>query len=80
MITIRVKGRQKPARHLYATPLAQPLPRELLMVPTLISSDPSSRFIGIANLSGEDVLLPARTSVTLLQAGQQRHPVHCWRQ
>ena len=38
------------------------------MVPTLISSDPSSRFIGIANLSGEDVLLPARTSVVLLQA------------
>ena len=66
--SIRVTGRQNPACHLYATPLAQPLPRGLLTVPALIGSDPSNRFITIANLSGEDVLLPARTSVALLQA------------
>ena len=38
------------------------------MVPTLISSDPYSRFVRVANLSDEDVLLPARTPVAVLQA------------
>ena len=68
MTTIRVTGRQKPACHLLASPLAQPLPSWLLMVPTLISSDPYSRFVRVANLSDEDVLLPARTPVVVLQA------------
>ena len=68
MITSRVTGRQKPACHLYASPLAQPLAHGLLMVPTLIGSAPYNRFIRIANLSGEDVLLPARPSVALLQS------------
>ena len=57
MTTIRVTGRQKPACHLLASPLAQPLP-----------SDPYSRFVRVANLSDEDVLLPARTPVAVLQA------------
>ena len=61
MSTIRVTGRQTPACHLLASPLAQPLPSGLLMVPTLISSDPHIR-------SDEDVLLPARTPVDVLQA------------
>ena len=68
MTTIRVTGRQKPACHLLASPLAQPLPSGLLMVPTLISSDPYSRFVRVANLSDEDVLLPSRTPVAVLQA------------
>ena len=68
MITIRVTGRQKPACHLIASPLAQPLPRRPSLVPTLASSDPYHRFIRIANKSAEDVLLPARTSVALFQA------------
>ena len=68
MTTIRVTGRQKPACHLPASPLAQPLPSGLLMVPTLISSDPHSRLVRVANLSDEDVLLPARTPVAVLQA------------
>ena len=68
MTTIRVTGRQKPACHLLASPLDQPLPSGLLMVPTLISSDPYSRFVRVANLSDEDVLLPARTPVAVLQA------------
>ena len=43
MSIIRVTGRQTPACHLLASPLAQPLPSGLLMVPTLvISSDPQS--------------------------------------
>ena len=67
MSTIRVTGRQKPACHLLASPLAQPLPRGLLMVPTLSSSDPYSRFVRVANLSNEDVLLPARTPMAVLQ-------------
>ena len=68
MTTIRATGGQKPACHLLASPLAQPLPSWLLMVPTLISSDPYSRFVRVANLSDEDVLLPARTPVAVLQA------------
>ena len=68
MTTIRETGRQKPACHLLASPLAQPLPSGLLMVPTLISSNPYSRFVRVANLSDEDVLLPARTPVAVLQA------------
>ena len=68
MTTIRVTGRQKPACHLLASPVAQPLPSGLLMVPTLISSDPYSRFVRVANLSDEDVLLSARTPVAVLQA------------
>ena len=68
MPTVRVTGRQKPACHLFAAPLAQPLPHGLLMVPTLVSSDPYSRFVKVANLSDEDVLLPARAPAALLQA------------
>ena len=63
MITIRMRDRQKRACRLFASPLAQPLAHGLLMVPTLINSDPYNRFIRIANLSAEDVLLPARTPV-----------------
>ena len=68
MPTVRVTGRQKPACHRFAAPLAQPLPHGLLMVPTLVSSDPYSRFVKVANLSDEDVLLPARAPAALLQA------------
>ena len=68
MATIRVTGRKKPACHLFAAPLAQPLPYGLLMVQTLVSSDPYSRFVRVANLSDEDAFLPARTTVALLQA------------
>ena len=38
------------------------------MVPTLISSDPYSRFVRVANLTDEDGLLPARTPVAVLQS------------
>ena len=68
MATIRVTGRKKPACHLFAAPLAQPVPYGLLMVQTLVSSDPYSRCVRVANLSDEDAFLPARTTVALLQA------------
>ena len=38
------------------------------MVRTLVHGDPYSRFVRFANLSDEDMLLPVRTPVVLLQA------------
>ena len=35
---------------------------------TLVSSDPYTRFVRVAHLANEDVLLPASTPVALLQA------------
>ena len=51
LATIRIKGAQKPLRQLLASPLAQPPPGGLLLVPTLVSEDATQRCVRIANLS-----------------------------
>ena len=67
--TLRVTGVLTPRpQPLLATPLARPLPGGLLIVPTLVSSDPHSRYVRIANLSSEDYFLQRRTPVALLHA------------
>ena len=58
LATIRITGVQKPLRQLLASPLAQPLPGGLLLVPTLVSEEATQRCIRIANLSEEDYILP----------------------
>ena len=50
--------------------MAHPLPKGLLLVPTLVSSDSRSRYVRIANLSEEDVLLPAKTPVAIYQTAE----------
>ena len=57
---------QKPLRQLLASPLAQPLPGGLLLVPTLVSEDATQRCVRIANLSEENYILPSRTPVAIL--------------
>ena len=37
LVTLRITGVQRPSRPLLASPLAQPLPRALLLIPTLVS-------------------------------------------
>ena len=68
LATIRITGVQKPLSQLLASPLAQPLPGGLLLVPTLVSEDATQRCVRIANLSEEDYILPSRTPVAVQQA------------
>ena len=68
LATIRITGAQKPLRQLLASPLAQPLPGGLLLMPTLVSEDARQRCVRIANLSEEDYILPSRTPVAVLHA------------
>ena len=66
LATIRITRMQKPLRQLLASPLAQPLPGGLLLVPTLVSEDATQRCVRIANLSEENYILPSRTPVAIL--------------
>ena len=68
LATIRITGVQKPLRQLLASPLAQPLPVGLLLVPTFVSEDATQRCVRIADLSEEDYILPSRTPVAVLHA------------
>ena len=68
LATIRITGVQKPLRQLLVSPLAQPPPGGLLLVPTLVSEDATQRCVRIADLSEEDYILPSRTPVALLYA------------
>ena len=45
LVTLRITGVQRPSRHLLASPLAQPLPRGLLLIPTLVSGDATERCV-----------------------------------
>jgi hypothetical protein len=66
--TVRVTSTQKLSRQLLAMPLAEPLPGGLLLVPTLVSADPSKRFLRIANILDTDVVLPRRARLATLHA------------
>ena len=68
LVTLRITGVQRPSRHLLASPLAQPLPRGLLLIPTLVSGDATQRCVRLANLSAEDYILARRTPVVVLHA------------
>ncbi|KAK7478085.1 hypothetical protein BaRGS_00030691, partial [Batillaria attramentaria] len=68
MTTVRVTGPRDQNCSLMAAPLGQPLPGGLVVVPTLLEGDSKHRFVRMANLSPEDVLLPARTPVAWLHA------------
>ena len=68
LVTLRITGVQRPSRHLLASPLAQPLPRGLLLIPTLVSGDVTQRCMRLANLSAEDYILARRTPVAVLHA------------
>ena len=61
LATIRITEVQKPLRQLLVSPLAQPPPGGLLLVPTLVSEDATQRCVRIADLSEEDYILPSRT-------------------
>ena len=65
MATVSVTGNQQATSHLLASPLAQPLPGGLMVTPTLVSKEHSSRYIRVANLTQEDCHLPARTPIVL---------------
>nr|KAG5706518.1 hypothetical protein BaRGS_028689 [Batillaria attramentaria] len=68
MSTVRVTGPRDQNCSLMAAPLGQPLPGGLVVVPTLLEGDNKHRFVRMANMSPEDVLLPARTPVAWLHA------------
>ena len=68
MATVPVTGNQQTTSHLLASPLAQPLPGGLMVIPTLVSKDHSRRYIRVANLTQEDSHLPARTPIAVLHA------------
>ena len=68
LVTLRITGVQRSSRHLLASPLAQPLPRGLLLIPTLVSGDATQRCVCLANLSAEDYILARRTPVAVLHA------------
>ncbi|KAL8586473.1 hypothetical protein ACOMHN_050068 [Nucella lapillus] len=65
--TIRISNGPHSPFHLLASPLSKPLPGSLLLIPTLVSKDPSARFVRIANLSSEDHFLPTRSPVAVLE-------------
>ncbi|KAK7500501.1 hypothetical protein BaRGS_00008408, partial [Batillaria attramentaria] len=66
--TIKITSTQKSCAPLLASPLAQPLPRGLLLIPTLVSDQPSQRYVRLVNITSEDCILPARTPVAQLHA------------
>ena len=66
LVTLGITGVQRPSRPLLASPLAQPLPRGLLLIPTLVSGDATQRCVRLANLSAEDYILARRTPVAVL--------------
>ncbi|KAK7488583.1 hypothetical protein BaRGS_00020200, partial [Batillaria attramentaria] len=66
--TIRITSTQKSCAPLLASPLAQPLPQGLLLIPTLVSDQPSQRYVRLVNITSEDCILPARTPVAQLHA------------
>ena len=68
LVTLRITGVQRPSRPLLASPLAQPLPGGLLLIPTLVSGDATQRCVRLANLSAEDYTLARRTPVAVLHA------------
>lgn len=68
LTNIRITGVQKPLCHLLASPLAQPLPGGLLLIPTLMSEDATQHCVCIAELSEEDYILLSRTPVAVLYA------------
>ena len=61
-------GVQKPLRHLLASPLVQPLPGGLLLVPTPMSEDATQPSVRIVNLLEEDYILLSHTPVAVLHA------------
>nr|KAG5696950.1 hypothetical protein BaRGS_015914 [Batillaria attramentaria] len=66
--TIKITSTQKSCDPLLASPLAQPLPQGLLLIPTLVSDQPSQRYVRLVNITSEDCILPARTPVAQLHA------------
>ncbi|KAK7485124.1 hypothetical protein BaRGS_00023664, partial [Batillaria attramentaria] len=66
--TIKITSTQKSCAPLLASPLAQPLPRGLLLIPTLVSDQPSQRYVRLVNITSEDCILHARTPVAQLHA------------
>ena len=68
LVTLRITGVQRPSRPLLASPSAQPLPRGLLLIPTLVSGDATQRCVRLANLSSADYILARRTPVAVLHA------------
>lgn len=53
---------------LAAQPMEQSLSKGLMLVPTLVSADPSQRYVRIANLTESDVVLQSRTPLAILMA------------
>ena len=68
LVTLRITGVQGPSRPMLASPMAQPLPRGLLFIPTLVSGNATQRCVRLANLSAEDYILARRTPVAVLHA------------
>nr|KAG5691974.1 hypothetical protein BaRGS_011365 [Batillaria attramentaria] len=45
-----------------------PLPQGLLLIPTLVSDQPSQRYVRLVNITSKDCILPARTPVAQVHA------------
>jgi transposase InsO family protein len=69
LLAVKVTSRPQHQR-LVAEPCNHTLPSGLVVVPTLLGEDPSSRFVRVANLTGEDIILEPRTPIATLQAVQ----------
>jgi transposase InsO family protein len=65
-----IGGSQKSPTALIAAPLALPLPKGLLLVPTIVSDDPANRYVRVANLTNEDVLLAAKTPLAVYETAE----------
>ena len=68
MLAVRVTGVERPHQLLLADAGNHPLPPGLIPVPTLISPQNSSRYIRVANLTPEDIILQPRTPIATLHS------------
>jgi hypothetical protein len=66
-VTAKVTSNTSLHNYLFASPLQQPLPCGVIMVPTVVSDDCHHRFIRLVNLSNVNCFLPARTPVATLE-------------
>ena len=65
--TVKIRSPTDCKSVMLASPLNQPLPKGLMMVPTLLSGQSQHRYVRIANLSAEDKILPEKLPVAWLE-------------
>ena len=66
--TVKVTSVQRQSGYLLALSPTHALPRGLILVPTLVAGDHNNRFVRVANVMDEDVILRARTVIAVLHA------------